>query len=704
MPVAYEPHRIEQAWQQRWRRTRAFAPGPQTPDRPSRYVYACTPFTTGKAHMGHVRSYTLADACARRARSDGAEVLWAMGYDAFGLPNEIAAIDHDTPPAAWVAACRDRMSQQFERLGLSTDPSRTFVSSEPQYYRWTQWAFLQFFHQGLIYRAEGVENWCDHCQCVLATLQVNEGRCWRCSSAVRLKCVPQWYLRLAPYAEELERDLEALTGWDEAVLACQRNLFGRTEGAEMEIALPSGEPLTVFIAHPDALAEAAFIAVSPNHPRLGQLVDRAGLDFEAQRRRNLSRKDRALEHVDAIRLDLELPVSGGASLPVVVTPTVDMRFGGGASLGVPAKDAVDFAIARQLDLPPAPPIRSVPPMRATRRYRLRDNSISRQRAWGAPTPIIHCVACGPQPVPEADLPVLLPADLVPTGQGAALADHPTFKTCACPRCGGAARRDTDTLDVHVDSIWMLVPFCVPPEARDSQMFTHPDLSRWLPVDQVVCGADQAGWWMNDRLFFKVIRDRGYLGSLPNAEPVRGLLMHEMVLAGGRKMSKSLGNAVDPDVLLARWGADVVRLAVLKVNPRKAFNWTDEALEENHRFLSALWDLTVRLPAVSRIDDPATPARRRLMGWCDTAAGKIAQAYRRQAFHQVQKDLKFLFDLVCRFVDKHGPVENLSPADAAATATALAGLVSDLAPLAPHIAAELQARLAVGDSLSVAQAS
>jgi leucyl-tRNA synthetase len=709
MPEAYDPHAIETKWRLTWRRNQAFAPPPAEAGQPSRYVYACTPFTTGKAHMGHVRSYTIADACARRARSQGEAVLWAMGYDAFGLPNEIAAISHKTPPAAWVEDCRQRMSEQFERLGLSTDPARTFVSSEPDYYRWTQWAFLQFHHQGLVYRAEGVENWCDQCACVLAALQItDEGRCWRCDGPVRLSCVPQWYLRISPYAEELERGLDGLTGWDEAVIACQRSLFGRTDGAEIDLTLPSGAVLPAFLAHPDALCEVDFVALSPNHPDLGQIADRSQLDFEAQRRRSLSRRERSLHRIDAVTLDLTLSLfPGGPPLPVVVTPAVDMRFGGGAALGTPSRDPVDAAIAEQLMIASAPEgVAARPiPVRGASRYRLRDNSISRQRSWGAPVPMIHCDACGVVPVPEVALPVRLPEDIAPTGRGSALADHPSFADCLCPQCQGPARRDTDTLDVHVDSIWMLVPFCVPAPARDSQMFTHPDLQRWLPVSQVVCGADQAGWWMNDRLFFKVLRDRGYLLHLPDAEPVSHLLMHEMVLAGGRKMSKSLGNAVDPDELLARWGADVVRLAVLKVNPRKAFNWTDEALEENRRFLTALWDMVAALPKPSDLTEVAQdPGRRRLAAWRDAAARKAAQAYGRQAFHQVQKELKFLFELVCRFVEKRGGAGALSAEDGAEVARALTALVEGLEPLAPHICAELRLRLASESGLLLAKAS
>jgi leucyl-tRNA synthetase len=375
-----------------------------------------------------------------------------------------------------------------------------------------------------------------------------------------------------------------------------------------------------------------------------------------------------------------------------------MRFGGGAVLGVPALDATDAAIAEHLglaawsseaedhqaDLTPAC------------RYRLRDNSISRQRSWGAPIPIIHCEVCGQVPVPDADLPVRLPDTLIPTGEGNALARHPTFAHCNCPRCGGRARRDTDTLDVHFDSIWMLVPFCVPPQARVKSMFTHPELRRWLPVAQVVCGADQAGWWMNDRLFFRVMRDCGYFKDLKDSEPVRKLLMHEMVLSDGRKMSKSLGNAVDPDDLVHRFGADAVRLSVLKVNPRKSFNWTEEALRENYQFLSDLWNFTHEfvVARTSAADDNVAcdPSLRKLARCSAAAQRKGSAAFESRSFHLVQKELKLLFDAIRRTWIEIERAHIPGIAEAIAVQDAISIVLDLLEPLAPHISSELNTKL------------
>lgn len=701
---SYDPARIESRCQEAWRRDQAFVPPPDTPGRKNSFVYSCTPFTTGKAHMGHVRSYTIADVCARRARSEGDAVLWAMGFDAFGLPNEMAAIEHSINPREWVKTCSERMIEQFDRLGLSVDWSRCFVTSDPEYYRWTQWVFLRFLEQGLVYRAEGIENWCDTCKSVLASLQVSDDdRCWRCDGPVRLACIQQWYLRLLPYADELERGLAQLVGWDEAVLACQHTLLGKTEGAELEVPLLSGPPLVVFAPYPEALSSAAFIALSPNHPYVEQLISksRATIDLDAQRRRGLSRDERSAHRIPVIETDLVLGVSGlDHDLPVLITPTVDMRFGGGAVLGVPARDRGDAVLAAQLGIAPVEPSAHEPdiPLRRASRYRLRDNSISRQRSWGAPVPIIHCPTCGLVPVPDEDLPVRLPDDLVPTGEGCALARHPTFSDCHCPRCSGPAHRDTDTLDVHVDSIWMLVPFCVPPAGQEAQMFTHPDLRRWLPVEQVVCGADQAGWWMNDRLFFKVMRDCGYFSELPEGEPVRNLLMHEMVLSGGRKMSKSLGNAVDPDDLIRRYGADAVRLTVLKVHPRKAFNWTEEALQENHRFLSELWDFVEDIFLSPEWTGAAVePAQedqlgRKLARWCEAAVRKVTIAFERKNFHLVLKELKVFFAMIRRFTTQKKRIVRLKFADVEAIRTAIKTLLRLLEPLAPHISYELRERV------------
>jgi leucyl-tRNA synthetase len=701
----YDPARLEAARQHRWKRQNAFATPAASCSKKSTYVYACTPFTTGKAHMGHVRSYTLADVCARRARSLGHAVLWAMGFDAFGLPNELAATERSVPPDEWVRRCQEHMTTQFDRLGLSVDWSRCFVTSSPEYYRWTQWVFLRLLERKLAYRAEGIEHWCSTCDAVLATMQVtDEGCCWRCGSEVELTCVAQWYLRILPYADELERNLSALGGWDDAVLTYQRNMLAPTVGVEFTIPMAAGRPLVVFAPKEEAIADAAFIAVSPNHPDLAHIIStsRTNLDLDMQRLRSLRRQERSARLLPVAKTSVAVTINGfRRPLPVVVTPIVDMRFGGGAYLGTPICDKQDAAIASQcgLSVPLDATVGQVE-TRPAKRYKLRDNSISRQRSWGAPVPVVHCPNCGQVPVPDESLPVSLPQ--VPgAGAPTPLAAHPTFSDCKCPHCHGDARRDTDTLDVHMDSIWMLIPFCVPSSARATQMFTHADLERWLPVAQVVCGADQVGWWINDRLCFKALCDSGYLPFLKNREPVVNILTHEMVLAGGRKMSKSLGNAVDPDDLLREFGADVLRLTVLKVNPRKAFNWSTEALIENRQFLTDLWDFVhvqgcTYAKRESGHETGTASHRRKLARWTQTARRKIESAYERQDFHLVLRELKVLFGAISQFAKQRNAEGVLAAPDAAAMRSAIAELLDELEPLAPHICEELKEVTASAD--------
>jgi leucyl-tRNA synthetase len=699
----YDPAVIETWCQDKWAHDRAFEPPLDRAGQKNTFVYACTPFTTGKAHMGHVRSYTIADACARRARSQGDAVLWAMGFDAFGLPNEIVAIENSVSPKDWVRACREQMTAQFSRLGLSVDWSRCFDTSDPEYYRWTQWVFLQFLQRGLVYRAEGIENWCDKCKAVLASLQVNgDGQCWRCGTFVRLACIPQWYIRFLPYAEELEKKLADLAGWDDAALSYQKALLGKTDGVEFTIPFQSSEQLTVFTPYPDAISRAAYIAVSPNHPIVERLVSKhqASVDLESQRHRGLRRDERSIQRVPAIKTDHTLRLPGSnRNLPIVVTPAVDIRFGGGAALGIPACDRHDAALADQLGIEQTDlatfDLAVLP--HATSRYCLRDSSVSRQRGWGAPVPVIHCGTCGLVPVPEVDLPVQLPDDLMPTGDGSPLAIHPTFAQCKCPRCQGPARRDTDTLDVHFDSIWMLVPFCVPTPDRKTSMFSHPELSRWLPVAQVVCGVDQAAWWLNDRLFFKVLHDSGFFPHLSSREPINNLLMHEMVLSNGRKMSKSIGNVADPNEAIHRYGADALRLTVLRVDARKAFNWSEDTLADNHRFLSSLWNFVGEICSRAGSDRSENAAAFRAVlspktsAQCRAGLRKIALAYQRNEFHIVLKELKRLLETV-----RKAPTDVASPArkpnQQETLIDTMKSVIASLEPLAPHISYALARRM------------
>ena len=694
----YDHQLIESSCQKRWQEDEPFTACVADDGGRHTFVYSCTPFTTGSAHMGHVRSYTIADVCARWARKQGDTVLWAMGFDAFGLPNEIAAIERQIPPTEWVRKCCEEMRRQFYRLGLSVDWSREFVTSEAEYYRWTQWVFLRFLEAGLVYRADAVETWCEHCNTTLASLQVEDGCCWRCRQPAGLRRLQEWYLTLEPYAEELERCLDQLDQWDPAAVAFQRNLLRKTVGVEVDIPLPSGAQLTVFAPSPGRWARAEFVALSPSHPLIAEFADAVTLsdELERQQRRSLRRADRSVLQSPVLRAGSIVIGPGEWTLPVLVTPAVDVRYGGGAAFGFPGADRADQLLADQAGIATpeghCEPVQTLPGRPAVRRF-LRDSSVSRQRGWGAPVPVVYCEHCGVVPVPDEQLPVLLPDDLLFTGHGNPLAAHPVFADCPCPRCSHPAKRDTDTLDVHFDSIWMLIPFAVPVSERSERLFDHPDLDRWLPVSQVVCGADQVGWWINDRAFFKMMSDLGYFRGLVGREPVRRLLMHEMVLAHGRKMSKSLGNAVEPTALINRYGADALRLTILKVNPRIAFNWSEGSLQQNYKFLSSVWALGLELlqggEHLEADDRPPNARIRRLEQWSEVAEQKVRSAYERGALHTAAAEVKFFFQLLQRF-DSKRPSRAVPNGEQAALVVAFKTFLDLLEPISPHITATLLA--------------
>lgn len=708
--IQYDPRSIELKWQLEWERQAAFAVPRSVAGEDCFYVYSCTPFTTGRAHMGHVRSYTIADVCARRARMRGRRVLWAMGFDAFGLPNEIAAIRQSHDPSPWVRKCAAEMTTQFRRIGLSVDWSRSFVTSDPDYYRWTQWVFLRFLDLGLVYRAKGVQHWCEQCRTVLASMQVGtDGACWRCNGPTELISVAQWYLSFSKYRKELWDGLGTLEGWDETVLAFQRSLIGRIEGVEFSLDVPGCDAtLNVFTPHPEAIDRATFIAVSPNDPAVEILVgmDRVASELTAQRVRAMRRSDRSADRIPVVDTGRRVSLPGlSQPLPIWITPAVDMKFGGGAALGIPSREPTDGALAAQLDWKPSVGSSGAftGSLASASRYKLRDSCISRQRGWGAPVPIIHCDGCGLVPIPDDQLPVKLPADLRFSGAAAPLAAHPTFSKCVCPKCGTAATRDVDTLDVHFDSIWMLIPFCVPAGERESSMFAHPELRRWLPVGQVVCGADQAGWWVNDRLFFKALCDLGYFRWCAEREPVKKLLMHEMILADGRKMSKSAGNSVDPNLILEEYGADTLRLAVLKVNPRKAFNWNSAVASESHAFLRRVWSYSIELldrcRAAEASEVSAQAGAVSLRRWIDAASKKIEAAYETDAYHLVLRELKTWLSKMQGFsaTSTRGFRQGASCREQ--LLSGLRAFLEYLEPLAPHLCCELLSQLETSQAAS-----
>ncbi|HEY8502767.1 MAG TPA: class I tRNA ligase family protein, partial [Solirubrobacterales bacterium] len=539
----YEAQAIEAARQEAWAQRGDFdAPQPKA-GQERVYVKPSSPFTSGNLHMGHVRDYSIGDAYARFRRGRGDAVLFGFGFDAFGLPAELAAIERQEPPAEWVAECGERMLGQMKRLGFSFDYDRVFYSSDENQYRWSQWLFVTLLEHDLIYRADATVDWCDTCQTTLASIQVEDGRCWRCHNEVRLIRRPTWFLRITPYLEENDRNTARLQEggkWDELSLATQRYILGRAEGVEIDLR-GDGRELTVFTPHRKHAGLASFVLLSPRHPDVDAWIsDSAREELERMRSGGWERSARDARSVPLVDTGESIAGPGGEQLPVVVSPLVDARFGPTAALGIPAIDEADRDLAERLDRVEAPPqpedgeegpaLAPIEGAREATRYRANDFSISRQRSWGTPIPVVLCEECGPVPVPEEDLPVVLPRDLKPTGEGNPLAERPDFVDVECPKCGAAAKRETDTLDCHFDALWLWVPAAVPPADRDEQMFTHPDLREWLPSERLVAGNDSGGFVFDQRIVTKALRDIGPFAFIDEGEPFAGCLFHEMVIA------------------------------------------------------------------------------------------------------------------------------------------------------------------------------
>lgn len=705
----FDPAEIEPERQGAWAERGDFEAPRPGPGQARVYVKPSSPFTSGNLHMGHVRDYTIGDAYARFRRGRGDAVLFGFGFDAFGLPAELAAIERQEPPAEWVEESGEQMLGQMRRLGFSFDYDRVFYSSDEGQYRWSQWLFLTLLEAGLIYREDATVDWCDTCNTTLATIQVEDGRCWRCHNEVRLIRRPTWFLRITPYLEENDRNTERLRNWDELALATQRYILGRGEGVELELgAVAAGRPLTVFSPHRRALGLATFVLLSPRHPEVEEWIgDGAREQLEQLRSGGWERSARDARAVPVIDTGASVQGPAGGELPVFVSPLVDARFGPTAALGIPAVDEADAEIAKRMDRAPdplelqegeEPP--AAPPVEGAReavRYRANDFSISRQRSWGTPIPVIHCGEHGPVPVPAAELPVVLPRDILPTGEGNPLDERPDFVDVACPVCGAPAKRETDTLDCHFDALWLWVPAAVPPEARAEQMFSHPDLKEWLPAERLVAGGDSGGFVFDQRIVTKALRDIGPFAFIEEGEPFAGCLFHEMVIADGRKMSKHLGNVVDPDELVDKFGADTVRFAVLRAaGPAKTLNWSDGEIKFASRFLRNLWTYSHdRFVALEEHrHDPEAAAdtehlRDRLRKWCENGLEKITEDTAELQMHQAIRNVTRLFERIeqyeKRVVQRRGQLDR---ADAEAQVAALVLLARTLVPFAPHTAEAL----------------
>ncbi|HEX3511458.1 MAG TPA: class I tRNA ligase family protein [Solirubrobacteraceae bacterium] len=711
----YQPHEIEARRQAAWAERDAFRTPGAAEDRGHIYIKPSAPFTSGNVHIGHVRSYSIGDAYARYRRARGDGVLFAFGFDAFGLPAELGAIAGGIPPTEWVNGCAEHMTGQLQRLGFSFDWERSFMSSDPIMYRWSQWLFLVLLDAGLVYRGTGNVDWCDNCQTTLASIQVEPGgTCWRCHGPVRLIELPQWYLKISAYLEENDARLaeRAASGiWDEVALASQQIVLGRVDGVELELSGEHGA-LTVFTPHGENLAGARFVMMSARHPEVEHWASHPEVlaSLEQLRTGGWERSAREAETIPLIDTGHTLAGPGGAPLPVIVTPLVDSRFGVTAVLGIPAADHADEVVAERLGIPAADGEGEEPPATLAGtpavRYRAFDFAISRQRSWGTPIPIVYCESCGAVPVPREELPVLLPLDIRPTGAGNPLAEIEDFVNTTCPRCGEPARRETDTLDCHFDALWLWVPACVPQASRGAsleEIFALPDLRYWLPSERLVAGSDSGNFVFDQRTVTKALRDIGPLAFLADGEPFAGCLFHEMVIRDGRKMSKHLGNVVDPDELVERYGADTVRLAVLyAARPQRSLNWSDSAVLRCSRYLTQVWDYTqAKLAQTAEHDADAAPdadpeqrdntehLRARLEKWCETAVEKMTEDMDALEMHSAVRNVMRLFDRIKDFEKRVLAREpELNEANRAALLEALQVHAQMLAPLAPHIAEEL----------------
>src|SRR5271157_471957 len=643
----YDAQRVEAKWSERWQQDAALYAAERSSTKKKYYVLEMLPYPSGVLHMGHVRNYAIGDALARYMWMNGYNVLHPMGWDSFGLPAENAAIANNTPPRQWTLRNIANMKAQMSRLGFAYDWSREVTTCLPEYYRWNQWFFLKLFEKGLAYRKKSKVNWCPKCCTVLANEQVVNGGCWRHEGTlVEQRELEQWFLRITNYAEELLRDLEKLAGWPEKVRIMQRNWIGRSEGTLVDFKLdyaenhtgfgPAGATITVFTTRVDTIFGATSVQLAPEHPIVADLTA-ANPDLRAKVDQLIAEQHKAKEAGDIGEIEKHGVPTGryainpfnGEKVPVWVANYIVMDYGTGAIMSVPAHDERDYEFAQKYKLETRLvilPISNDPEEtmtepqlpftveqgvlinsgkyggltceeaiqkmsadaeqkgfgKATVTYRLKDWGISRQRYWGTPIPMLYCEKDGIVAVPEKDLPVILPenVDITLTG-GSPLGRVPEFVNATCPKCGGPARRETDTMDTFVDSSWYFYRYT---DAHNVKAPFDPAVAQyWFPIDQYIGGVEHAILHLiYSRFWTKFMRD---LGLITNDEPVERLFTQGMVIKGGAKMSKSLGNVVSPDEMVARYGADAARLySLFAAPPDRDLDWQDSGIEGIQRFL------------------------------------------------------------------------------------------------------------------------
>ena len=639
----YKPQEIEIKWQEIWDKEKAYEPK-EDKNLPKKYILSMFPYPSGKIHMGHVRNYTISDAIARYYRKAGYNVLHPIGWDSFGMPAENAAIKHGVHPKEWTYKNIAEMRDELFRLGLSFSKNREFATSDPDYTRWDQEFLIRMYENGLLERRTQKVNWCEHCHTVLANEQVIDGKCWRCDNEIEIKELPGWYIKITKYAEELLKDIdEKLKGnWPDKVLTMQKNWIGKSTGLEFEFKLSDEsksklnnafEGYKVFTTRPDTIYGVTYSALAPEHPIIDYMLENKLFDEETEKRvkkiRSILPKDRQAMEKDGVYLGIDVihPLTR-EKIPVWMANFVLMDYGSGAVMAVPAHDERDFEFAKKFNLPIKWVIKpengeldkskaytgdgvlinsdEFSGMKNTEakeaiikkfeelgigkkvtNYRLRDWGISRQRYWGAPIPFVKCEKCGIVPEKIENLPITLPEDVEITGSGNPLEKHPTWKFTKCPKCGGEAIRETDTMDTFVESSWYQFRFTTDFKKYKDVPFRKEDVDYWAPVDQYIGGIEHAILHLlYARFFTKALRDLGYLDI---DEPFAKLLTQGMVLKDGAKMSKSKGNVVDPDEIVNKYGADTARLFILFAAPPEAeLEWSDSGVEGAYRFLNRLY--------------------------------------------------------------------------------------------------------------------
>ena len=734
----YIPQEIEKKWQKEWAEDNIYHTENKF-DKPKYYALSMFPYPSGRLHMGHVRNYTITDVIARFKRMSGFNVLHPMGWDSFGLPAENAAIKSNANPSDWTLSNIDYMRDQLKTLGLSYAWDREVATCKPDYYKWTQWLFLEFYKAGLAYKKEAAVNWCPDCATVLANEQVEEGLCWRCSSVVEKKKLSQWFLKITDYAERLLEDIDKLTGWPDKVKLMQKNWIGKSNGAilKFKVAEFPDIEIPVFTTRPDTVFGVTYLVVAPEYPIIDKLVTPENKEKVEEYINNAKR----LTEID--RTSTDRPKTGvplgthiinpfnGEKFPLWTGDYVLYEYGTGAVMGVPAHDERDFCFAKKYNLPIVEVIHN--PNKSGNeelqeaytdpgvminsgefngidnetgkakiaewaqshdagnkkiQYRLRDWLISRQRYWGAPIPIIYCDDCGI--VPDENLPVLLPKDVDFKVQGKSpVATSKTFINTTCPKCGKPATRETDTMDTFMCSSWYYLRFIDPHNSE--KVFDSELVNKWMNVDQYVGGVEHAILHLlYSRFFIKFLNDRGLVNC---DEPFKNLLTQGMVLKDGAKMSKSKGNTVDPDDIFKNYGADTARLFILSDSPpERDLDWSDEGVEGCYKFLNRVWRL-VRNCQNNIIFDYPEPVADTLAKENNALLREMHKAIKRitlditnefQFNTAVSKCREFVNTLYDYTKDK----KEYNDEEKAVLSKAILTLIKLMSPIVPHMAEEM----------------